>query len=424
MFLNCEVNQFMSSPIILHSDLNAFYASVEMNENPDLRGKPIAVCGSVEDRHGIVLTASYPAKKFGVKTGSAIWQARQACPGLICVPPHYDLYIKYSKLVRRIYAEYTDTIEPFGMDESWLSLPYGGGDLEGFGQEIANEIRCRVHEEIGLTVSIGVSFSKIFAKLGSDLKKPDAVTVISRENYRDKVWPLPVSDLLYVGPATTRKLLNRNIHTIGELATSAPELLRRLLGVNGIYLWRFATGEDHSPVMPSGYVSPIKSVGHGTTCVCDLESDYAVWRVLYELAQDVHHRLRQNELMAQGVQLTVKDKDLFSRQYQVPLPFPSQSPLEIASAGFDLFRMRYTWMKPVRALTIRGINLISVNQPVQLDLFQDAERRERRRRLDNAVDDLRSRFGYKAICAGSLMGDNDLAQDKCETVIMPGVMYR
>lgn len=412
------------SDIILHSDLNCFYASVEMNENPQLRGKAIAVCGSTENRHGIVLTASYPAKRMGVKTGSANWQAKQACPGLICVPPHYDLYLKYSRTVRRIYADYTDTIEPFGMDENWLSIPYGGGDVEGFGLTLANEIRQRVREETGLTVSIGVSFSKIFAKLGSDMKKPDAVTTISKEHYREKVWPLPVSELLYVGRATTRRLVNMNIHTIGDLANCDPELLRRWLGVNGIMLWRFANGEDHSPVMPKGYVSPIKSVGHGTTCVTDLDSEYAVWRVLYELAQDVQHRLRKHELAAQGVQITVKDNDLDYRQYQVPLPFPTQSPLDLASAGFDLFRQRYMWHKPVRALTIRGINLIPINQPLQLDIFNDAERRERRRALDNAVDDLRSRFGYQTLCAASLLGENKLAQDKCETVLMPGMMYR
>ncbi|MBP3452188.1 MAG: DNA polymerase IV [Clostridia bacterium] len=412
------------SDIILHSDLNCFYASVEMNENPQLRGKAIAVCGSTEDRHGIVLTASYPAKRMGVKTGSANWQAKQACPGLICVPPHYDLYLKYSRTVRRIYADYTDTIEPFGMDENWLSIPYGGGDVEGFGLTLANEIRQRVREETGLTVSIGVSFSKIFAKLGSDMKKPDAVTTISKEHYREKVWPLPVSELLYVGRATTRRLVNMNIHTIGDLANCDPELLRRWLGVNGIMLWRFANGEDHSPVMPKGYVSPIKSVGHGTTCVTDLDSEYAVWRVLYELAQDVQHRLRKHELAAQGVQITVKDNDLDYRQFQVPLPFPTQSPLDLASAGFDLFRQRYMWHKPVRALTIRGINLIPINQPLQLDIFNDAERREKRRALDNAVDDLRSRFGYRTLCAASLLGENKLAQDKCETVLMPGMMYR
>nr|MBR4281908.1 DNA polymerase IV [Clostridia bacterium] len=412
------------SDIILHSDLNCFYASVEMNETPALRGKAVAVCGSTEDRHGIVLTASYPAKRMGVKTGSANWQARQACPGLICVPPRYELYIKYSKIVRRIYSEYTDSIEPFGMDENWLSLPYGGGDVEGFGKQIAEEIRQRVHAETGLTVSIGVSFSKVFAKLGSDMKKPDAVTVISHANFGERIWPLKVSELLYVGPATTRKLMGRNIRTIGDLANCDPEWLHRWLGVNGLMLWRFANGEDNAAVMPKDFIAPIKSIGHGTTCVCDLESEYAVWRVLYELAQDLQHRLRKNGLCARGVQITVKDNDLDARQYQTPLPFPTQSPLELATAAFDLFRQRYPWVRPVRALTIRGINLIPIQQPLQLDMFNDAQRRERRRMLDNCVDDLRSRFGYGMIRAASLMGENDLAQDKCELVVMPGMMYR
>ena len=332
----------MAREIILHSDLNCFYASVEMNEHPELRDKPIAVCGSTENRHGIVLTASYPAKRRGVKTGAANWQARQACPGLICVPPHYDLYIKYSKLVRRIYAEYTDTIEPFGMDENWLSIPYGGGDVEGEGFRIAEEIRRKVHDELGLTVSVGVSFSKIFAKLGSDMKKPDAVTVISENNYRDKVWPLPVSELLYVGPATTKKLAMMNVRTIGKLAMTNPEYLRAKLGKNGIMLWRFANGADHSAVMPSDFVAPIKSVGHGTTCVRDLDTNYEVWQVLYELAQDVGHRLREHELTANGVQITVKDKDLDYRQYQIPLPFSTRSPLDIAQTGYALFESRYT----------------------------------------------------------------------------------
>lgn len=414
----------MARDIILHSDLNCFYASVEMNEHPELRDRPVAVCGSAEDRHGIVLTASYPAKRRGVKTGMANWQARGVCPGLICVPPHYDLYIKYSKLVRRIYAQYTDTIEPFGMDENWVSIPYGGGDVEGEGFKIAEEIRRRVHAETGLTVSIGVSFSKIFAKLGSDMKKPDAVTVISRANFRDRIWPLPVSELLYVGPATTRKLTLLNVLTIGELARLNPELIRAKLGKNGIMLWRFANGADNSPVMPADFVPPIKSIGHGTTCVRDLDTNYEVWRVLYELAQDVGHRLRRHGLTANGVQITVRDNDLDYRQYQIPLSYPTRSPLDIAQAGYALFQLRYPWHKPVRALTIRGINLTSEHQPVQLDMFCDAQRRERRQALDDCVDDIRRRFGYRAICAADLMGELHMAQDKCETVVMPGLMFQ
>ena len=240
--------------LILHSDLNCYYASVEMNEHPELRGKKVAVCGSTENRHGIVLTASYPAKRSGVKTGMANWQAKQACPDLIMVDPHYDLYLRYSKIVRSIYKRYADCIEPFGMDENWISIPCCKS-IDQDGLKLAEDIRKTVREETGLTVSIGVSFSKIFAKLGSDMKKPDAVTVVSRENYKDTAWKLPVSDLLYVGPATTRKLATYNIHTIGDLANADPNILHYKLGKNGIMLWNFANGTDCAQVMPQEYVA-------------------------------------------------------------------------------------------------------------------------------------------------------------------------
>lgn len=323
--------------LILHSDLNCYYASVEMNEHPELRGKKVAVCGSTENRHGIVLTASYPAKRSGVKTGMANWQAKQVCPDLIMVDPHYDLYLRYSKIVRSIYKRYADCIEPFGMDENWISIPCCKS-IDQDGLKLAEDIRKTVLEETGLTVSIGVSFSKIFAKLGSDMKKPDAVTVVSRENYKDTAWKLPVSDLLYVGPATTRKLATYNIHTIGDLANADPNILHYKLGKNGIMLWHFANGTDCAQVMPQEYVAPVKSIGHGTTCVRDLETNYEVWQVFYELAQDVGHRLRKHEITAKAVQISVRDKDLGWYQWQMPLPYPSQSPYEIALSGYALFR--------------------------------------------------------------------------------------
>ncbi|MBR6029467.1 MAG: DNA polymerase IV [Clostridia bacterium] len=409
--------------VILHSDLNCFYASVEMNENPALRGQKVAVCGSTENRHGIVLTASYPAKRAGVKTGMANWEARQACPGLIMVPPHYDLYMKYSRLVRRIYRRFSTTIEPFGMDESWIELPFTG-DVEGVGRGTAEDIRRAVAAETGLTVSVGVSFSKIFAKLGSDMKKPDAVTVIPRERFRELIWPLPVGDLLYVGPATRRKLALLNCLTIGDLAALDPELLRRKLGVNGLMLHRFANGTDGSPVMPENYEPPVKSVGHGVTCVRDLDDNYAVWLVLYELAQDVGHRLRVHGIRARAVQVSVRDRDLGWQQWQAPLPYPSQSPYELACAGYDLFRACYRWEKPVRALTIRGINPQRENAPLQLHLFDDYGPRFRQEALDDAVDAVRGRYGLRAVFAASLMGDLKMATDKCETVKLPGPMFR
>jgi len=408
---------------ILHSDANSFYASVEMLLNPDLRGKAVAVCGSTENRHGIVLAKSELAKKAGVKTGQANWEAKQACPGLIMVPPQYDQYLKFSKLLRAIYLRYTDEVEPFGMDECWLDVS-GCHRLHGTGEQIAEEIRATVQEELGITVSVGVSFNKIFAKLGSDLKKPNAVTVLDEHNWRERIWPLPVSDLLYVGRATTRKLTSRSIFTIGDLAHTNPEYLKHWFGKNGLMLWSFASGLDQSRVMQTEYVAPIKSVGHGTTCVVDLDTEYQVWLVLYELAQDIGHRLRKNELAARGVQITIKDMDLGWRQYQMPLRFPSQSPLEIAQAGYALFKHHYNWIKPVRALTIRGINLIPANQPTQIDMFCNYRARERRKSLDDTIDDIRRRFGYHSICAASLLGDLKMAQDKCETVTMPGLMFR
>ena len=409
--------------VILHSDLNCFYASTEMNENPQLKGKKVAVCGSTENRHGIVLTASYPAKRCGVKTGMANWQARQACPDLIMVPPHYDLYLKYSRIVRRIYKRYSETIEPFGMDENWIELPFTY-DVEGIGYRTAEEIRRTVEDETGLTVSVGVSFSKIFAKLGSDMKKPNAVTVISRSDYRDKVWPLPVSELLYVGPATNRKLALLGCRTIGDLANSDPGLIYQKLGKNGLMLFNFANGTDGARVMPENYVPPVKSVGHGVTCVHDLETDYEVWLVLLELAQDVGHRLRVHEIQARAVQVTVRDNELSWKQWQMPLAYPSQSPYEIACAGFELFRMQYRWEKPIRALTIRGINPDSASAPIQLDMFNDYIPRAKQKALDDAIDGIRSRYGVHAVFNACLMGDLGMANDKCETVPMPSPMYQ
>jgi len=413
----------MGQTVFLHSDLDCFYASVEMMLDPRLKGKAMAVTGSTEDRHGIVLAKSYEAKAKGVKTAMANWEARRACPGLICVPPQYDQYLKYSRLVRAIYLRYANDIEPFGMDENWIALN-GCGSVAKGGYEVAEEIRKTVKDELGLSVSIGVSFSKIIAKLGSDMNKPNGVTVLDENNWKEKVWPLPASELLYVGPATTKKLAMLNVHTIGDLARFDPEIIHTKLGKNGIALWRYASGNDMARVSPTDYVAPIKSVGHSTTCVVDLDNEYAVWLVLYELAQDVGQRLRENELAARGVQLTVKDKDFGWNQYQTQMKMTTQNSLEIAQTAFALFKARYSWMKPVRALAVVGINLVSDNQPVQLDLFNVSARHEKWRKVDSAVDEIRRRFGYRAIRAASLLGDLKMAQDKCESVIMPNFMYQ
>lgn len=258
--------------VIIHSDANCFYASVEMLYHPEFAGKPLAVGGDPEARHGIVLTANYIAKKHGVKTGIALWQARQACPDVIFVPPRMDLYLKFSSMLREIYGEYTDKIEPYGCDEAWLDVS-DSSSLKGDGQKIANEISARVKKELGITVSEGISWNKIYAKLGSDYKKPDAITEFNRENYKSLIWKLPVSDLLYVGRSTNRTLSKYGIHTIGDLACTYPDFLMKQFGKMGLVIHSFANGWDESPVVPEGYSAPIKSIGNSMTTPRDLEND-------------------------------------------------------------------------------------------------------------------------------------------------------
>lgn len=408
---------------ILHSDLNSFYASVEMVLNPSLRDKAVAVCGSTEERRGIVLAKSEKAKKAGVKTGMVNWEARQKCPGLIILPPQYEQYVKYSKLARGIYLRYTDLVEPFGMDECWIDVT-GSQRLFGRAEKIAEQIRCSVKCELGMTVSIGVAGNKVFAKLASDMKKPDAITIITADDFKEKVWPLPASDLLYVGYATSKKLGAHGIRTIGDLANAPPDFLKRLLGINGLALWQYASGQDQSRVMPCGYEVPVKSIGHGITCTADLENEDEVWRVMLELSQDIGHRLRLHGLCAAGVQITVKDKELASRQYQAPLPLITHSPMEIACKARELFHLNYNWRIPVRAVTVRAIKLVPQSTPQQTSIFMDVQKIERRERLDDAVEDIRRRYGKRSIYPVSLMGDLKMPGKGVHEVIMPGFMYQ
>ena len=410
-------------PKILHIDMNKFYASVEQMLNPQLKNKAIAVCGSTEERHGIVLTASAEAKARGVKTGMANWEARRACPGLIVVPPQYDQYCKYSKLARAVYGRYSDRIEPYGMDECWVDISPICRTFDD-AEKIAHEIRTSIKEELGLTVSIGVSFGKGLAKLGSDMKKPDAVTVLSPENWEERVWPLPVSELLYVGHSTTRKLMSRGVLTIGDLAHYPYECIRQLLGKNGTALWRYANGLDRSPVMPVNYERGVKSVSHGITCRQNLETPEQVWKVMLELAQDVGHQLRGYGLAATGVRVYIRESDInYGLAKQSRVSFPTQSPLEIAQAARILFMENYQWNNPVRAVCVSTFGLVPRDSAVQLNLFVDETRRMRRQKLDDCIDEIRGRFGKHSIIAASLMGDLYMPDDGRHEVKMPGMMF-
>lgn len=354
--------------VILHSDINNCYASIECLYDESLRGKAVAVAGSVEARHGIVLAKSEPAKRCGVKTGDTVWQAQKKCRDLIVVPPHFDRYVKYSELVRGIYRRYTDEIEPFGLDEAWLDVT-GSRSLFGDGVQIANDIRTRIREEFGLTVSVGVSFNKVFAKLGSDMKKPDAVTEITRQDFREKIWNLPVTDMLGCGRATVQKLKQYGVYTIGQLAACDVRFLTNVFGKGGEMLWRYANGLDAARVCPDGFVPVSKSIGHGATCMRDLQTPHEVWLVMLSLSQEIGRRLFAEHLAATAVQISVKNNALFVRQYQHPLPLPTQSAFELAQAAFSLFQSVYRWELPVRAVTVRAISLTDDAAPIQTDLF-------------------------------------------------------
>ena len=306
------------SRTILHSDCNCFYASVELLHHPELRGKPVAVGGDPEARHGIVLTADYIAKRHGVKTGMALWQAKQVCPDITFLPPRMDLYLRFSKMTHEIYGEYTDRQEPYGIDECWLDVTDSVG-IKGDGYKVAQEISSRIKSELGITVSIGVSFNKIFAKLGSDYKKPDAITTMNKDEYREKAWPLPVSDLLYVGSATTKKLYSMGITTIGGLAQTDERILVGRFGKMGSILWSFANGYDESPVKIENTSAPVKSVGNSTTTPKDMETDEDVKIVLYILAESVAARLRENGFRCRTVEISLRDKDLYHFTKQVKL---------------------------------------------------------------------------------------------------------
>ncbi len=406
---------------ILHCDMNNFYASVECMLDPSLREYPVAVCGSVEERHGIVLAKNYKAKAYNVQTGDAVWQAKQKCKDLVIVPPHFEEYIKYSKLARSVYERYTDQVEPYGMDECWLDIS-GTRDMFGSPEKVANEIRETIKFELGLTISIGVSFNKIFAKLGSDMKKPDAVTVIEKDTFQEKIWGLPASDLLGVGRATKKVLDRYAIRTIGDLAKTDPNFLRCSLGKNGVALWQFANGKDVSAVAKKDFVSPIKSVGHGITTVADLENDEQVWPVILELTQDIGHKLRVHGLSAEGVAIHIRENTLYSQQWQTKIDMPTQSPMIIAKAAYQLFERKYAWQNQIRSVTVQAINLVPQDTPRQIGLFMDIEKMEKLEKLDRCIETIRQRFGKDSIKNGVLCQNLKLPPEKAEITMPTGMV--
>ena len=390
--------------IILHCDLNCFFASVELLSHPDLRHLPVAVCGDPSSRHGIILAKNEPAKRCGVQTAETIWQAKKKCPSLVLLPPHHDRYRVYSKQVNAIYEQYTDLVEPFGIDESWLDVT---GSLHLFGGDaaaLADTLRHRVREELGLTLSVGVSFNKVFAKLGSDYKKPDATTVISRENWKEIVWPLPVGDLLFVGGAARKLLAQYGVKTIGDLAACPTDMLESLMGKLGTQLHEYACGLDASPVRSRYDRETVKSVGNGTTVPQTLTTWEQVRGGIAVLADSVATRLRRYGLYAGGVQVTVRDPAFRDRSRQTQLSTPTHLIRDITAAALELTGQLWKPPSPIRALTVTAIHLATPSDAYeQVDLFTAAEapKRKKQEQLEAAMDHIRSKYGTDAISYGA-----------------------
>lgn len=393
---------------ILHVDCNSFYASCEMSENPLLRGKAMVVGGDVEARHGIVLAKSDLAKAAGIKTADTIGDAKKRCANLIIVPPNYQLYIRISREVRAILGDYSGYVEPFGIDEAWVDL---GTDTIRQGALLADEIRARIWREIGITTSVGVADNKIMAKLGSDYKKPDATTVIAPEDYRRIVWPLPVGELMGAGGATQTRLGRIGVFTIGALAEMDPENLRHALGINGVLLWQYANGLDHSPVAPVGAVPDIESVSHSTTTPHDLCDEDQVRRTYWVLVEAVAARLRELHLRARTVQIQLRDNALCFLQRQTKIERPSNLAAEIIQTAMDLFRANYdlSRQKPLRLVGVRCADVETEDGCVQLSMFDDEKKRVHQEAIERAIDDIRAKFGPSAIRRASLMADQAVA---------------
>lgn len=390
---------------ILHIDCNKFYASVECFLHPELRNKPVAVGGDEESRHGIILTKNEIASKYGLTVGEPIWKAKQKCRNLIIVTPNFPTYIEFSKKVRSILEDYTDLIEPFGLDESWIDV---SGDWFKNGREIGFEIKERVRKEVGITVSIGVSYNKIFAKLGSDYRKPNAMTVITKKNFKKIVWPLKCSDMIMVGPATTRKLNQYGIYTLGDLANSNEAFLKNILGKNGILLRRYARGEDMSPVRHKDIERDIKSIGNATTTIRDLKNVQDVKIIFTVLAESVARRMRNLRLKGTTLSIYVRDKNLGSFIRQCKLPAPTNVSGELIENAMRLFIANYDWKLPIRSLgiTVTDFDFDFISQ---FDFSKTIEKREKLEKIDTAVELIKDRYGSYCIGRGTTLIDKELS---------------
>ena len=389
---------------IFHCDCNSFFASVSLLPYPELRDKPVAVGGSSETRHGIVLAKNEAAKKYGIKTAQTIASAKQLCPDLIVLPPQRDRYEYFSKIINEIYNSYTDLVEPFGIDESWLDVTNSYHLFADSPPQLADMIRQRVYYETGLTISVGVSFNKIFAKLGSDYKKPNATTVITPSDYKEILYPLNVGDMMYVGATTKQTLYNMGIRTIGQLAQADPVLLEDKLGKHGRELYTYANGLDTSPVAPFDAHREIKSIGSGNTFYRNIKGDEDIKPALMVLSDQVGARLRKHNLYANGVQITIKNPAFvsFTRQCRIPSTNVSEN---IYKTAYKLLCDNWSLKAEIRMLTVTALDLTKGKRAQQLNLFEAGKAVDdtKKENLQKALDKLNSKYGKNTVKNASVM---------------------
>ncbi len=403
---------------ILHIDINNCYASIEQKLNPELKGKAIAVCGNEEDRRGIVLAKSEPAKKLGVKTGEVIWQAKQKCPDLIIVKPHYEEYVKHSKMAQKLYYEYTNYVEPFGIDECWIDVTESYR-LFGSGEKIAEDILRRMRDEIGLTVSIGVSFNKIFAKLGSDMKKPNAMTVINKNDFKEKIWGLNANELLTVGRKSTKKLESFGIKTIGDIAKADCVFMQSILGKNGVDMWKYANGLDDSKVRDAINKYKNKSISNGFTCSKNLESRNELKKAFAVLAQKISKRLIKNEVKTDCIQISLKNNLLETMQFQKKIQIPINNSVAILDIATRLVDENYKWENPIRAVSLCANNLIDENEVCQLDLFSCFDENEKREKVEKVILGLEDKIGKRVVNIATTLNYQDYFTAKDNITTLP-----
>lgn len=402
---------------ILHCDANNFYASVEMMLNPELKGKAIAVCGNPEKRHGIVLAKSELAKKAGVATGEPIWQARQKCPDIIFVPPHFDQYVAISNKLFAMYSEYTDMVEPFGIDECWLDCTQST-NLFGSGEQIAEILRKRVKEELGITISVGVSFTKIFAKIGSDYKKPDAVTVIDEQNFKQIVWGLPVSDLLMVGRRTAKLFKQLSINTIGDLAKYDVNTLQQYIGINAKKLHAYANGIEIDEIRLADQKHVPESIGNSTTTPFDITNLSEAQAVITSLSEMVAVRLRKHMLTANGVGVSVRYCSLDGKNKTQLLSYKTYNAQDIADEAMTILQSLHNFKKdpPIRQLGVYTYKL-SKCEIRQKTIFDTSH--NKRDNLDKSIDEIRKKYGQTALKTGIVAKHEELCDGLVDKEFQP-----